>query len=130
QPQFNTPPPPPAQPVDADEQDIGLATEMVFSGKRRQQLRDQQAYQTLHTGDLSYDDPEDLYDDVTPAEEHSTQLHITQDQPDLPTAVRQEPAQTFRNYQPPAFDPQQHYSQQTGTTNEPFAVTMFVLLVL
>jgi|GEM_PF-3940061 len=40
-PQFNAPPPPPPPPAPfEDARSMGLATEVVFSGQRRQELRD------------------------------------------------------------------------------------------
>ncbi|GAA4481022.1 hypothetical protein GCM10023190_26540 [Enteractinococcus fodinae] len=50
---FNPPPPPPAD-WSAHEQDVGLATEMVFSGQQRQQLREAAAYERLSTDEVQY----------------------------------------------------------------------------
>ena len=49
-----TPPPPPPADWATHEQDVGLATEMVFSGQQRQQLRHAAAYETLSTGEVQY----------------------------------------------------------------------------
>ena len=141
---FDAPPPPPAEPW-GDEQDVGLATEMVFSGKRRQELRNSAAYETLHTGEVPSEDDEDFYDDVEveedAVEEHSTELLLTENHSDLREAVQQaaqddsstaasseQPAQDFGNYKTASFNPNQHYSQQTVTTNEPMALTMLIVL--
>ena len=61
---YPPPPPPPPEVADAGE-DVGLATEMVFSGQRRRQLRNAANYERLHTGELQYEDDGNLYDDVT-----------------------------------------------------------------
>lgn len=50
---FNPPPPPPAD-WSADQGDVGLATEMVFSGQQRQQLRNAAAYERLSTDEVQY----------------------------------------------------------------------------
>ena len=62
---YPPPPPPPPEVADAGE-DVGLATEMVFSGQRRRQLRNLAEYERLQTGELLHGDEGDLYDDVTP----------------------------------------------------------------
>lgn len=141
---FDAPPPPPAESFD-EEQDVGLATEMVFSGKRRQELRDSAAYETLQPGEVPSEDDEDIYDDIEADddadEEHSTELLVTENHSDLREAVQQaaqdspptatsseQPPQDFGNYKTVSFDPNQHYSQQTGTTNEPMAITMLIVL--
>ena len=142
--EFDAPPPPPAESSD-DEQDVGLATEMVFSGKRRQELRDSAAYETLQPGEVPSESEEDLYDDVEvdddSVEEHSTELLLTENHPNLREAVQQaaqdgsspevasaQPHQECGNYRTASFDPNQYYSQQTGTTNEPMALTMLIVL--
>lgn len=61
---YPPPPPPPPEVADAGE-DVGLATEMVFSGQRRRQPRNLAEYERLQTGELQHGDEGDLYDDVT-----------------------------------------------------------------
>ena len=61
---YPPPQPPPPEVADAGE-DVGLATEMVFSGQRRRQLRNLAEYERLQTGELQHGDECDLYDDVT-----------------------------------------------------------------
>ncbi|GAA2025165.1 hypothetical protein GCM10009720_01130 [Yaniella flava] len=145
---FAPPPPLPSVPGDTDIEDendddfegVGLATEMVFSGQQREALRSGSAYEHLDTGELSSDDAETNYDDV----QHTTQLIIGEEpvaarpippiqQQPQPTSYSQQsyaPAQT----QPPAAHrsaenaAQQHYSQATGSSNEPFAITMMIVL--
>ncbi|GAA4110774.1 hypothetical protein [Enteractinococcus coprophilus] len=137
-----TPPPPPEKPQDDG---VGLATEMVFSGHQREQLRNAPDYETFETGVLSFDD-EELYQDVQqPVQaEAQTELNITSEHSDARDAARSahfqsasarfEPGQSgqdeFGNYQARSFDPKQQYSKQPGTTNEPFALVMFVILTL
>ena len=138
------PPPPPEKPADDD---VGLATEMVFSGHQREQLRNAPDYETFETGVLSFDD-EELYQDVDSPkqdeDEAHTELNITADHTDARNAARSahfqsasarfEPGSSgqddFGNYQAQSFDPKQQHSQKTGTTNEPFALAMFIILTL
>ena len=137
-----TPPPPPEK---AQDDDVGLATEMVFSGHQREQLRNAPDYETFETGVLSFDD-EEPYQDIDPpeheADEAHTELNITSDQSDVRDAAHASAAETshtpltsdqqsFGNYQAQSFDP--HHKQYTptmGTTNEPFALAMFIVLTL
>ena len=134
-----TPPPPPEETQDDD---VGLATEMVFSGHQREQLRNAPDYETFETGVLSFDD-EELYQDVDPPEddEARTELNITSDQSDVRDAAQAAATknaqaqsapeqQAFGNYQAQSYDPTQQYTQKTGTTNEPFALAMFIILTL
>lgn len=137
-------PPPPPEAANAD--DVGLATEMVFSGQQREQLRNAPDYETFETGVLSFDD-EELYQDVkSPADDADkaqTELNITEDQSDVRAAVQgkhgqQAPAsaaastgqQDFGEYQAYSFDPHQQDAQKSATTNEPFALAMFIVLTL
>ena len=136
-----TPPPPPEETQDDD---VGLATEMLFSGHQREQLRNAPDYETLETGGLSWED-EDRYQDVAPSEgEHDTahtELNITSDQSDARDAAQATAAknahvpsapdqQSFGNYQAQSFDPHQQHTQTAGTTNEPLALAMFIILTL
>lgn len=136
-----TPPPPPE---DTQDDDVGLATEMLFSGTQREQLRNAPDYETFETGVLSFDD-EELYQDVDPpedeADEAQTELNITSDQSHARDAAQATAAknahapsapdqQSFGNYQAQSFDPHQQYTPKTGTTNEPFALAMFIILTL
>ena len=52
---FTPPPPPPPADRATRKQDVGLATEMVFSGQQRQELRNAAAYETLSTGETQYE---------------------------------------------------------------------------
>lgn len=138
-----TPPPPPAAPTD---QDVGLATEMVFSGLQREHLTDAPDYETFKTGVLSFDD-EELYQDVESPDdtpEAHTELRITGDHRVSRDTVQQSqtggsgqlvdaPLETpgdVGHYEAQSFDPKQHYSQRTATTNEPLALVMFGVLLL
>ena len=139
-----TPPPPPEK---GQDDDVGLATEMVFSGHQREQLRNAPDYETFETGVLSFDD-EELYQDVDPPEDAKdrahTELNITSDHSDTRNAARSahfqsasarfEPGAStqddFGNYHAQSFDPKQQHSKQPGTTNEPFALAMFIILTL
>ncbi|HEY4535422.1 MAG TPA: hypothetical protein VIG71_05545 [Enteractinococcus sp.] len=139
-------PSPPPPPEETNSEDVGLATEMVFSGQQREQLRNAPDYETFETGVLSFDD-EELYQDVKSpedeAEKAQTELNITEDQSDVRTAVTdkhgpQAPAsaagstdhQNFGEYQAYSFDPHQQDTQKSTTTNEPFALAMFIVLTL
>lgn len=144
-PAFDAPPPPPAESPDEAE-DMGLATERVFSDQRRQQLRDNRAYETLATEDATSDDDEDFYEDVTAnddaTDEHSTELLLTEDHAALREAVQQaapegtarnsasagQMHQSFGTSGPRSFDPKQYYSQQTGSSNQSFALLMLIIL--
>lgn len=136
-----TPPPPPEKPQDDG---VGLATEMVFSGHQREQLRNAPDYETFETGVLSFDD-EELYQDVNSPkqddDEAHTELNITSDHSEVRDAAQAAGAektqgtpasdqQTFGNYQAQSYDPTQQYTQRTGTTNERFALAMFIILTL
>ena len=136
-----TPPPPPEKTQDDD---VGLATEMVFSGHQREQLRAAPDYETFETGVLSFDD-EELYQDVDPPKDDEdkaqTELNITSDHSDVRDAAHAsaeadagqsgaQDQQAFGNYQAQSFDPNQQYTQKVGTTNEPFALAMFIVLTL
>lgn len=131
-PPFDPPPPPP---VESDDDDFGLATEMVFSGHQRAEMQPGPHYDKLETGEM--------YDDVqttdAPDIEHTTEINIAEAQRPVPP-LHQQSQQRYNNYrhsqvqQTPAtqaFNPaQQHYSQRTSSTNEPFAITMMIVLAL
>lgn len=121
---------------------MGLATEMVFSGKRRQELRNRAAYERLHTDELLVDRDTDRYDDVVPDkdDQHVTEFLMTQDlsgvreavanndpakQPDAATSVQ--PQQNYSNYQPTSFNAAH---EETNTTSEPFTLTILILTVV
>lgn len=145
---FAPPPPPPSVPEVSDvedttedeAEDVGLATEMVFSGQQRETLPSGSDHEQLDTGELSSDDAETNYDDV----QHTTQLIIGEE----PVAARpvppiqQQPQHTSysqQSYAPAQTQPptahqstgnaaQQHYSQEASSSNEPFAITMIIVL--
>lgn len=134
---------PPPPPEETQDDDVGLATEMVFSGTQREQLRNAPDYETFETGVLSFDD-EELYQDVEPEDDEDeahTELNITSDHSEVRDAAQAAGAknaeatsapdqQTFGNYQAQSYDPTQQYTQRTGTTNERFALVMFIILTL
>ena len=156
---FAPPPPPPSAPevtdiedtTDEESEDVGLATEMVFSGQQRETLPSGSDDEQLVSGEVSFEAPGTSYDDGEPLEDaesddvqHTTQLIIGEE----PAAERpvpplqQQPQHATYNQQsyPPAQAPppathqstdnaaQQHYSQETGSSNEPFAITMMIIL--
>lgn len=141
----DTAPPPPPQ--NAKDDDVGLATEMVFSGHQREQLRNAPDYETIETSMHSFDDEEQYQDVDQPKNDDDkakTELNITADHSDARAAARSAHFQSasarfdprsssrddFGNYQAQSFDPKEQYSIQTGTTNEPLALAMFIILTL
>lgn len=156
---FAPPPPPPSAPgvtdvednTEEEAEDVGLATEMVFSGQQRETLWSGSHDEQLNTADASFEAPGTSYDDVDTLEDaenddvqHTTQLIIGDEQAaERPVPpIQQQPQKTSYNQQsyPPAQAPspaaqqsvkstaEQYYAHKTGSSNEPFAITMMIVL--